>query len=147
MVKSFVGPMALTFVIALFILLMQFLWKYIDDLVGKGLSWFIIAKFMLWVTLYLIPLALPMAILLASIMTFGSLAENSELVAMKSSGLSLTSIMAPLATVAILISLGAFLFANYALPVVNLKNQRAYLGYTKYQARAKPATRCFLQWN
>jgi lipopolysaccharide export system permease protein len=121
MVKSFVGPMALTFVIALFILLMQFLWKYIDDLVGKGLSWFIIAKFMLWVTLYLIPLALPMAILLASIMTFGSLAENSELVAMKSSGLSLTSIMAPLATVAILISFGAFLFANYALPVVNLK--------------------------
>lgn len=121
MVKSFVGPMALTFVIALFILLMQFIWKYIDDLVGKGLSWFIIAKFMIWVTLYLIPLALPMAILLASIMTFGNLAENYELVAMKSSGLSLNRIMAPLATIAVLISIGAFLFANYALPVVNLK--------------------------
>jgi lipopolysaccharide export system permease protein len=121
MVKSFVGPMALTLVIALFILLMQFLWKYIDDLVGKGLSWFVIAKFMLWVTLYLVPLALPMAILLASIMTFGSLAENSELVAMKSSGLSLIRIIAPLGTVALLISIGAFLFANYALPIVNLK--------------------------
>jgi lipopolysaccharide export system permease protein len=71
---------------------------------------------MIWVTLYLIPLALPMAILLASIMTFGNLAENYELVAMKSSGLSLTRIMAPLATVALLITLGAFLFANYALP-------------------------------
>jgi len=120
-IKSFVGPMALTLVIALFILLMQFLWKYIDDLVGKGLSWFVIAKFMTWVTLYLIPLALPMAILLASIMTFGNLAENYELVAMKSSGLSLTRIIAPLAVVMLLISIGAFLFANYALPVVNLK--------------------------
>jgi lipopolysaccharide export system permease protein len=120
-IKSFVGPMALTLVIALFILLMQFLWKYIDDLVGKGLSWFVITKFMIWVTLYLIPLALPMAVLLASIMTFGNLAENYELVALKSSGLSLTRIMAPLATVMLLISFGAFLFANYALPVINLK--------------------------
>lgn len=121
MVKAFIGPMALTFVIALFILLMQFLWKYIDDLVGKGLSWYVITKFMVLVTLYLIPLALPMAILLASIMTFGNLAEHYELVAMKSSGLSLTRIIAPLATVALLISIGAFLFANYALPIVNLK--------------------------
>jgi lipopolysaccharide export system permease protein len=120
-IKSFVGPLALTLVIALFILLMQFLWKYIDDLIGKGLSWFVITKFMIWVTLYLIPLALPMAILLASIMTFGNLAENYELVAMKSSGLSLTRIMAPLASVVLMISFGAFLFANYSLPVVNLK--------------------------
>jgi len=120
-IKSFMGPLALTLVIALFILLMQFLWKYIDDLVGKGLSWFVITKFMAWVTLYLVPLALPMAILLASIMTFGNLAENFELVAMKSSGLSLTRIMAPLATLVLGISIGAFLFANYCLPVVNLK--------------------------
>jgi len=121
MLRSFIGPMALTLLIALFILLMQFLWKYIDDMVGKGLSWFVIIKFMIWVTLYLIPLALPMAILLASIMTFGNLAENYELVAMKSSGLSLTRIIAPLATVAVLITIGAFLFSNYALPIVNLK--------------------------
>ncbi len=120
-IRSFIGPMALTLVIALFILLMQFLWKYIDDLVGKGLSWIVVTKFMLWVTLWLIPLALPMAILLASIMTFGNLAENYELVAMKSSGLSLLRIMAPLATVALLISIGAFLFSDYCLPVVNLK--------------------------
>lgn len=120
-IKSFLGPLALTLVIALFILLMQFLWKYIDDLVGKGLSGLVISKFMIWVTLYLIPLALPMAILLASIMTFGNLAENYELVALKSSGLSLTRIMAPLATVVLMISIGAFLFANYGLPVINLK--------------------------
>lgn len=120
-IKSFVGPLALTLVIALFILLMQFLWKYIDDLVGKGLSGFVILKFLIWVTLYLIPLALPMAILLASIMTFGNLAENYELVALKSSGLSLPRIMAPLATLVLLISFGAFLFANYGLPLINLK--------------------------
>ena len=119
--KSFVGPLALTLVIALFILLMQFLWKYIDDLVGKGLSGLVITKFMIWVTLYLIPLALPMAILLASIMTLGNLAENYELVALKSSGLSLPRIMAPLATLVLMISIGAFFFANYGLPVVNLK--------------------------
>ncbi len=115
------GPLALTLVIAIFILLMQFLWKYIDDLVGKGLGWFVITKFMLWVSLYLIPLALPMAILLASIMTFGNLAENSELVALKSSGLSLPKIIAPLGILVFAISIGAFLFANYGLPLVNLK--------------------------
>ncbi len=120
-IKSFLGPLALTLVIALFILLMQFLWKYIDDLVGKGLSGLVITKFMIWVTLYLIPLALPMAILLASIMTFGNLAENYELVALKSSGLSLPRIMAPLATLVLMISIGAFLFANYGLPLINLK--------------------------
>ncbi|HTA27546.1 MAG TPA: LptF/LptG family permease [Bacteroidia bacterium] len=120
-IKSFLGPLALTLVIALFILLMQFLWKYIDDLVGKGLSGLVITKFMIWVMLYLIPLALPMAILLASIMTFGNLAENYELVALKSSGLSLPRIMTPLATLVLAISIGAFLFANYGLPVINLK--------------------------
>ncbi len=120
-IKSFLGPLALTLVIALFVLLMQFLWKYIDDLVGKGLSGLVITKFMIWVTLYLVPLALPMAILLASIMTFGNLAENYELVSLKSSGLSLPRIMAPLATLVMMISIGAFLFANYGLPVINLK--------------------------
>ncbi len=120
-IKSFIGPLALTLLIALFILLMQYLWKYIDDLVGKGLGFLVISKFMIWVAFNLVPLALPMAILLASIMTFGNLAENSELVAMKSSGLSLTRIMAPLGVVVLGISIGAFLFANYALPVINLK--------------------------
>jgi len=125
-IKSFIGPLALTLVIALFVLLMQFMWTYIDDLIGKGLSGLVIAKFILWVTLDIVPLALPMAILLASIMTFGNLAENYELVALKSSGLSLPRILMPLIALVLLISIGAFLFANYALPVVNLKRNSLY---------------------
>ena len=94
MLKSFLGPLALTLAIALFVLLMQFLWTYIDDIVGKGLSFYLIAKLMFLVTLTLIPMALPLAILLASIMTFGNLAENHELAFMKAAGLSLPKIMA-----------------------------------------------------
>lgn len=119
--KSFIGPLALTLAIALFILLMQFLWKYIDDLVGKGLSTYVIIKLMVLATVTLIPMALPLAILLASIMTFGNLAENHELVCMKSSGLSLPKILSPLILLILLISGSAFFFSNNLLPVVNLK--------------------------
>jgi len=133
--KSFIGPLALTLAIALFILLMQFLWKYIDDLVGKGLSAYVITKLMVLATVTLIPMALPLAILLASIMTFGNLAENHELVCMKSAGLSLPKILAPLTILIFAISVSAFFFANNILPVVNLK-----MGSLLYDVRsAKPA--------
>lgn len=133
--KSFIGPLALTLVIALFILLMQFLWKYIDDLVGKGLSAYVIAKLMVLATITLIPMALPLAILLASIMTFGNLAENHELVCMKSSGLSLPRILSPLVILIFFISVSAFFFSNNLLPFVNLK-----MGSLLYDVRsAKPA--------
>ncbi len=133
--KSFVGPLILTFLIALFVLLMQFLWKYIDDLVGKGLSWYIIAKMMLLATITLIPMALPLAILLASIMAFGNLAESHELVALKASGLSLLRIMSSLIVLNLIISILAFFFANNMLPYVNLK-----MGSLLYDIRtAKPA--------
>lgn len=133
--KSFIGPLVLTFVIALFVLLMQFLWKYIDDLVGKGLSWYLIAKMMALATITLIPMALPLAILLASIMTFGNLAEYHELVALKSAGLSLLRIMSSLIALNVLISIGAFFFANNVLPYVNLK-----MGSLLYDIRStKPA--------
>ena len=121
MLKSFIGPLALTFAIALFVFLMQFVFLYIDDLIGKGLAFFIIAKMILFVTLTFIPLALPLAILLASIMTFGNLAENQELACMKAAGLSLPKIMSPLIVLITLISIGAFVFANNVMPWINLK--------------------------
>ena len=86
-IKSYLGPLLMTFFIALFILLMQFLWTYIDDLVGKGLEWSIIAELLLYASAGLVPLALPLAILLASIMTFGNMGEHFELTAMKSAGI------------------------------------------------------------
>lgn len=90
MLKSFLGPLALTFAIAIFVLLMQFVWIYIDDLVGKGLSTYLIIKLMSLVACTLVPMALPLAILLASIMTFGNLAENNELACMKAARLVIT---------------------------------------------------------
>jgi lipopolysaccharide export system permease protein len=87
--KTFLGPFFMTFFICVFILLMQFLWKYVDDLVGKGLDWMILGELLFYASFGLLPFAFPLAMLLASIMTFGELGENYELVAMKSSGISL----------------------------------------------------------
>ena len=102
-------------------LIMQFFWKYIDDLMGKGLGVFVILELLFFVSASLIPLALPLAMLLSSIMTMGNLAENNELTALKSSGLSLYRIMRPLTMVVLLISIGTFYFANYIIPISNLK--------------------------
>jgi lipopolysaccharide export system permease protein len=111
----------MTFFIALFILLMQFLWKYVDDLVGKGLEWYIIAELLFYASATFVPLALPLAILLSSIMTMGSLGENYELVALKSAGISLTRIMWPLVVISLFLVLSAFYFSNNIFPVANLK--------------------------
>lgn len=111
----------MTFFISLFILLMQFVWKYIDDLVGKGLEWYIIVKLLFLASSTFVPLALPLAILLSSLMMFGNLGEHYELVAAKSAGISLNRIMRPLIIVSILISGLAFYFSNVVLPVANLK--------------------------
>ena len=118
---SFLGPFVLTFFIVLFLLLMQFLWRYIDELVGKGLEFKIIGELLLYAASGLVPLALPLAILLSSLMTFGNMGEYYELTAMKSSGISLRRIMLPLILLVMLISVGAFFFANNVLPVTNLK--------------------------
>ena len=120
-IKSFIGPLILTFFFVIFVLLMQFLWKYIDDLIGKGLEMNVIAEFLVYTSASLVPMAMPLAVLLASLMTFGNLAENLELLALKSSGISLIRIMAPVMILSTFLSLGAFLFANYVLPVTNLK--------------------------
>jgi lipopolysaccharide export system permease protein len=120
-IKSFFGPFFMTFFIVVFVLLMQFLWKYVDDLVGKGLDFKVLAEMVFYASFALLPYAFPLAMLLASIMTFGSLGENYELLAMKSSGISLTRIMKPLMVVAVLVTLTAFYFANFVLPHTNLR--------------------------
>ncbi len=120
-IRSYVGPLLLTFFIALFILLMQFLWLYVDDLVGKGLEWHVLLRLLFYASSTFVPMALPLAILLSSLMTFGNLGEHYELVALKASGISLRRIMKPLIILSIFISSLAFLFSNYVLPVANLK--------------------------
>jgi lipopolysaccharide export system permease protein len=100
---------------------MQFFWKYIDDLMGKGLDVFIITELLFYVSVSIIPLALPLAVLISSIMTLGNLAENNELTALKSAGLSLYRILMPLIFTMVFLAIGTFYFSNYALPVVNLK--------------------------
>jgi lipopolysaccharide export system permease protein len=120
-IKSFLGPFFMTFFIVVFILLMQFLWKYVDDLVGKGLDFAVLGEMIFYAAFGLLPYAFPLAMLLASLMTFGSLGENYELVAMKSSGISLYRIMKPLFVIAIIISVTAFYFSNNILPHTNLK--------------------------
>ncbi len=119
--KAFVGPFIVTFFITLFVFMMQILWKYIDDLVGKGLDIYTLTKFLIYASATLVTLALPIAILLSSIMTFGKLGENFELVAIKSSGISLLRFMRPLFFVAIVLGFITFLFANYIIPVATLK--------------------------
>lgn len=121
MIKSYIGPFIFTFLIAVFVLLMQFLWKYIDEFVGKGIAWNIMAELFSYASINFIPMALPLAILLSSIMTFGNLGEYFELTAMKASGISLYRIMYPLIMFVVMLSIAAFLFSNYVLPVANLK--------------------------
>jgi len=119
--KSFIGPFILIFFIVLFILLMQFLWRYIDDLIGKGLEIKIIAELLLYTSSSLVPMALPLSILMSSLMTFGNMGEFYELTAIKSSGISLQRIMMPLIVLVFFIGIGAFFFANEVLPYTNLK--------------------------
>ena len=119
--RSFIGPFILTFLLVIFILVMQFLFRYINDLIGKGLEFGIISEFMLYLSTTMVPMALPLALLMAALMTFGNLGEFNELTALKSSGISLQRIMMPLIVLTLVISIGAFFFSNYVLPVANLK--------------------------
>jgi lipopolysaccharide export system permease protein len=122
-IKAFVGPFIATFFITLLVLVMQFFWLYIDDFVGKGLGVGLILEFIMYQSTSLVPLALPLAVLLSSLMTFGNLGESYELVAVKSAGISLLRFMRPLFVISLLISGVAFLFSNYIIPVSNLKSR------------------------
>ncbi|MBO4841517.1 MAG: LptF/LptG family permease [Bacteroidaceae bacterium] len=117
--KGYLQLFAGTFFICLFIFLMQFVWKYVDDLVGKGLTWDILAKFFWYCSLTLIPLSVPLAVLLASLITFGNFGERFELLAMKASGIPLIRILMPVFITALLICSGSFYFQNNVSPEAN----------------------------
>lgn len=119
--KSFLPLFAMTFFIVLFIVLMQFLWKYVDELVGKGLEISVIAELFFYAAVSMVPMSLPLAILLASLMTFGNFGEKFELTAMKASGISLLCVMMPLIILVSSISVGAFFFQNDVLPRAQVK--------------------------
>ena len=119
--KSFLGSFFFTFFIVIFVLLMQFLWVYVDDLVGKGLSFKIIMELFFYAAVFYVPMALPLAVLLASIMSFGDLGEHYELVAIKASGISIWTAMRPLFIFSVMLSGLAFIFSNSINPVATLK--------------------------
>ena len=110
-----------TFFICQFVLMMQFLWRYIDDLIGKGLTMDVMAQFFWYMGLMLVPQALPLAILLSSLMTFGNLGESSELTAIKAAGISLMQAFRSLIVITIIIMFGSFYFQNNVGPKSNMK--------------------------
>ena len=119
--QAFIGPFIATFFITTFVLVLQFFWLYIDDIVGKGVDILTVARLIMYVAATLVPLALPLAVLLSSIMTFGNLGESFELIAIKAAGIPLLRFMRPLFIVSIIICYIAFLFNNNIIPVANLK--------------------------
>ncbi|KAA5547720.1 LptF/LptG family permease [Adhaeribacter rhizoryzae] len=119
--KSFLGPFVLTFAVVEFILLTQYMLKYLDDLVGKDLGIQVIIQLLGYFSLNMVPVALPLAVLLSSLMTFGNLGEHHELTAIKTSGISLLRILRPVFFVALLLSIGAFFFNEKIVPKANLK--------------------------
>ena len=121
MLQSFLPLFTMTFFICLFVVMMQFLWRFVGDIVGKGLSISVIGELFFYASLTMVPTALPLAVLLASLMSFGNLGEKFELTALKASGISLFKIMRPLIILIVLIAIGAFFFQNNVLPVAQTK--------------------------
>ena len=142
-IQSFIGPFIAILLIVIFILAMQFLWVYIDELVGRGLSFGVIMEFMFWgVCSQALPLSLPLATLLASMMTLGQMSENSELVALKASGISLTRIMMPLMAISAIICIGTFYVVNDLSPYATNKifTLRDDIGRTKSEIKIPVGT-------
>jgi lipopolysaccharide export system permease protein len=121
LLKAFIGPFIITFLVSLFIFELQFIWLYIDDLLGKDLEFMVILKLLIFASARIVNMALPLAVLMSSIMTIGALSEHNELTAMKSAGISLNRIFRPLIIFISIIALSAFVFANNIWPVANLK--------------------------
>ena len=141
-IKSFVGPFFAILLVVIFVLLMQFLWLYIDELVGKGLSMKVILEFLGWGTATLLPLALPLATLLSSMMTLGTLGENNELLAIKAAGISLQRILTPLAIICISVCIGAYFISNNLIPLAYNKiyTLRDDIGRTKEEIKIPTRT-------
>jgi len=121
LVKNFIGPFIVTFFVAIFVLIMQTLWLYMDDIAGKGASIFLIIEFLAYLSVSLIPMALPIAVLISAVMVLGGLAEHYELSSFKSAGVPLSRVMRPLMVVAFVISIFSFFCSNNLMPVSNLK--------------------------
>ena len=121
LIKSFFPPFVVTFMIAIFVLLMQFLWLYIDDIAGKGLGLLTIFELLGYKSAVLIPMALPLAILISSVFVLGNMGEQYELASLKSGGVSLLRIMRPLIFIGLFLSVCSYLSSNYLIPVANLK--------------------------
>ena len=119
--KEFLGPMVLSFFIVMFILMMNFVWRYIDELVGKGLSFSVIIELLFYATANMMPLGIPLATLFAGIMTMGNLGEHNELLAMKSAGMSLPRILSPLMVVVVIVAVASFFVVNNLVPYSNKK--------------------------
>lgn len=140
--KAFIGPFVAVLLVVIFILVMQFLWVYIDELVGKGLGLRVIMEFLMWGTCTILPLALPLATLLASMMTLGQMTENNELMAIKASGISLVRVMAPLTVVSVFIATGAFFIGNNLVPKAfnEIYTLRDDIGRTKSEIKIPSGT-------
>ena len=140
--KSFIGPFVAILLVVVFILMMQFLWLYIDELVGKGLSLKVILEFLGWGCITMLPLSLPLATLLSSMMTLGTLGENNELLAIKAAGISLQRMFIPLGAACLVISIGAFFVSNDLIPVAYNKiyQLRADIGKTKEEIKIPTQT-------
>ena len=119
--KQFLGYFFMTFFICILILLMQFTWKHLTELIGKGVGWDVLGEFFVYAMFTVVPMALPLAILLAALMTFGNLGEHFELTAMKSAGISLFRIMRGLIVFISFVCIGAFFFSNNVLPISQTK--------------------------
>ena len=141
-IKSFVGPFIAILLVVVFILVMQFLWLYIDELVGKGLSLRVILEFLAWGSATMLPLSLPLATLLASMMTLGTLGENNEILAIKAAGISLQRVLIPLGIICAVISVGAFYVSDRLIPVAynNIYQLREDIGKTKDEIKIPTGT-------
>ncbi len=121
LLSSFIGPFVVSFGIALFVLVMQFLWLYIDEIAGKGASIFILLELIGYMSISTFPMALPIAVLIASVMVMGNLAERYELSSMRSAGIPLIRIMFSLIVVSGGISVFSYFCSDYLIPIANLK--------------------------
>ena len=122
-IKQYIGTFIFTFFVAIFILLMQFLWTWVDEFIGKGVEFAVMFKLLFYTSVTFVPMALPLAILLSSLMCFGNLGEYYELVAMKASGISTWKVMRPLLYFSLTMSVLGFFFSNNVMPVANLRMQ------------------------
>ena len=122
-IKQYIGTFIFTFFVAIFILLMQFLWTWVDEFIGKGVEFWVMFKLLFYTSVTFVPMALPLAILLSSLMCFGNLGEYYELVAMKASGISTWKVMRPLLYFSLVMSVLGFFFSNNVMPYANLKMQ------------------------